>query len=137
MNSEIICIMCPLGCRMLIELEEAKILHVKGNKCKEGLGYAQQEISFPGRVLTTTIKTTIPEIPLLPVRSEKPIPKDQLENCMEVIARHVATKPLIKAGDVVISRILGLDANIISCATIGEGVSHKGQSYWTAGQVKS
>lgn len=136
MNREIICIMCPLGCRMVIGVEEAAILHVKGNKCKEGLEYAQQETSFPGRVLTTTIKTTIPEVPLLPVRSEKPIPKDQLENCMEVIARHVVTEQIIKAGDIVISRILGLDAHIISCATIGEWVSHEGQSSCTAEQAK-
>jgi CxxC motif-containing protein len=137
MNREIVCIMCPLGCRMWVRVEEAAILHVKGNKCKEGLEYAQQEISFPGRVLTTTIKTTIPEVPLLPVRTEKPIPKDQLENCMDIIARHVVTKPLIKAGEVVISSILGLDVHIISCATIGEGVRNEGQSSWTAGQAKS
>lgn len=119
MTKEIICIVCPLGCEMevQVEVEGTEVTGVKGNRCKKGEEYARQEVFFPGRILTTTVETGNPETPLLPVRSDKPILKDKLEECMKVIAKHVVTKPL-QLGDVVISNVLGLDANIITSRSL-------------------
>ena len=63
MNQEIICIICPLGCRMDVELEGSDVRSVKGNQCKKGIKHAQKEVTFPGRILTTTVRTDIPGVP--------------------------------------------------------------------------
>ena len=78
-----------------------------------GKTYFKQEVFSPGRVLTTTVKTDNPEAPLLPVRSDKLIPKDRLTECMKVIAEHTARGP-IHLGQVVIDNILDLNINIIA-----------------------
>jgi len=117
MSKEVICIMCPLGCKMVVQVEGAEVTQLEGNKCKKGEEYARQEVSFPSRILTTTVETGNPEAPLLPVRSDKPILKDKLEGCMKVIAKHVVTGPL-QPGGIVISNILGLDVNIITSRSL-------------------
>jgi CxxC motif-containing protein len=102
---------------MDVQVEGAEVIRLEGNKCKKGEEYARQEVFFPGRILTTTAKTTNPVAPLLPVRSRKAIPKDKLRECMRVIAKHVVTGPL-QLGDVVIPDILGLDVDIVACRTL-------------------
>ena len=117
MNKEIICIVCPLGCRMDVELDGNEVKSVQGHQCKLGPKHAQKEVRFPGRILTTTVTTDIPDIPLLPVRSNKEIPKDQLMSCMGEISRH-RISGAIKMGETIIEDILGLGVNIVACRTI-------------------
>jgi len=117
MTKEIICIKCPLGCRMNVELDENDVKDVKGHQCKQGKKHAQKEVLFPGRVLTTTVKTDVPEFPLLPIRSNKEIPKNQLMLCMGEISKRQVNSP-IEIGQPIIKDILGLGVDIIACRTI-------------------
>jgi len=52
-------------------------------------------------------------LPLIPVRSDKPIPKDKLEDTLNLIAKTL-TKAPIKMGDILIKNVLGLEINIIA-----------------------
>ena len=117
MSREIICIVCPLGCRMEVALEGTEVKTVTGNQCKKGVKHAEKEVVFPGRVLTTTMKTDIPGIPLLPVRSSKELPKDRLMDCMGEIATQGIIGS-IKLGQPVIKNILGLGVDITACRSI-------------------
>ena len=113
----IICIVCPLGCRLDVECDGNEVIAVKGHNCKEGKKYAQKEVLFPGRVLTTTVKTGFPGFPMLPVRSNKEIPKDRLIECMTEISKYKVNEPT-EIGHPVIADILGLGIDIISCRTV-------------------
>ncbi len=116
MTEEIICIVCPLGCRMDVEVDGRDVKTVNGHQCKLGKKHARREILFPGRILTTTVKTGLPEFPLLPVRSNEEIPKDQLMPCMIEISKLRVNSP-IEIGGLIIKDILGLSVDIISCRT--------------------
>ena len=116
MNKEIICIVCPLGCPMEVALDGTEVTSVTGNQCKKGVKHAEKEVTFPGRILTTTVKTDFLDIPLLPVRSNKEIPKDQLMACMGEISKHHINAS-IKLGEAVIVDILGLGVDIVACRT--------------------
>lgn len=117
MAEEIICIVCPLGCLMDVECEGTEIITMKGHQCKQGKKHAQKEVQFPGRVLTTTVKTAFADFPLLPVRSNKEIPKDQLISCMVEIAKQKVSEPT-DLGQPVVRDILGLGVDIIACRTV-------------------
>lgn len=117
MSNNIICIVCPIGCEMEVELDGKNVKSVKGHLCKKGPKHAQKELTFPGRILTTTMRTDMPEIVLLPVRSSKEIPKDQLIKCMGEIAKHKVHGP-IKIGEPVIKNILGLGVDIVASRTV-------------------
>lgn len=117
MTEEIICIVCPLGCRMSVELDGREVAAVNGHQCKQGKKYARNEVLFPGRVLTTTVKTDFSDFPMLPVRSNKEIPKDQLIPCMMEISKQRISEPT-QIGQPVIRDILGLGVDIISCRSV-------------------
>ena len=50
------CIMCPMGCEMTVTVENGKVIDVKGNTCPRGAKYANDEVTAPKRMLTTTVR---------------------------------------------------------------------------------
>ncbi|TFF63724.1 MAG: DUF1667 domain-containing protein [Promethearchaeota archaeon] len=107
------CIVCPTGCE--IEVKEAPEGDVtfEGYTCKRGLEYAKQEFYEPKRILTTTIRVENGFLPLIPVRTDKPILKNKLNDALKVIAETIVKAP-IKRGDLLIENIVGEEANIIA-----------------------
>ena len=59
MVKDIICVACPMGCQISVELnDDGEILSVTGNTCKRGDAYARTECTHPERSLTTTVKVS-------------------------------------------------------------------------------
>ncbi|MFX1297391.1 MAG: DUF1667 domain-containing protein [Promethearchaeota archaeon] len=108
----ITCIGCPSGCQIEITKigNEFKVI---GNECKRGEKYAIEEFTDPKRILTTTLQVENGILPLIPVRTEKPIPKDKLFDCMDYLSKVKKTAP-IKMGDILVKNILNLNVNIIA-----------------------
>jgi len=73
MDKKLVCVVCPVGCRMQLTgtLED---LQVVGNVCDKGITYAYDEITNPLRVVCTTAKITGGIHSVIPVRTDKPIP---------------------------------------------------------------
>ncbi len=117
MRKEIICTICPIGCNILVEGEGENILSISGNQCNRGLEFATNEFLHPVRILTTSVKVTDSSTPLLPVRSNIPIPKELIMDCMKVI-KEVEVMAPIKSKDVIISDICHSGADIIAAASI-------------------
>jgi CxxC motif-containing protein len=117
MKKEMICIGCPMGCYLTVDYDGEKVLDVSGNRCKVGLQYAEKEISNPQRTLTSTVKVTNGALPLVSVKTNKPIPKNLLLEAMDLLAKVEVTAP-IEIGDVIIQNILNTDANIIATKNI-------------------
>ena len=117
MKKEIICTVCPRGCHIQVEGEGDKILSVEGYGCKRGLEYGSAEFAHPVRILTTTVKMAGIPNDLLPVRSTKPLPKEKLFECMEVIRATTAKLP-VKRYDVIISDICGCGVDIVATKTV-------------------
>lgn len=110
---EVICIQCPMGCHIEVLMSDAGVVEkITGFQCKEGKEYAPQECKSPKRVLTSTVRTESSSRPVLPVRSKRAVPKDKLTDCVRFLAA-MKVKPPLKAGDVVISNVLGTGTDII------------------------
>lgn len=111
MIRELTCIVCPIGCSLKVELDGEKIVSVSGNTCPRGAEYAKNECTNPVRTLTTTIicDDGMP----LPVKTDRPIPKDKLFEAMEIVNKSIAHLP-IGIGDVIIEGVFG--SNIVAAA---------------------
>ena len=118
MKKEIICTVCPRGCHIQVEGEGDKVLSVEGQGCKRGLEYATAEFAHPVRILTTLVKLAGVQNDLLPVRSNKPVPKEKLFDCMDVI-RATAVKAPVNRYDVVVADICGTGVDIVATKTLG------------------
>ena len=55
-RTNIICIGCPKGCRVLVESDNGEIINISGYRCSKGKEYAKKEFSNPKRILPTTVK---------------------------------------------------------------------------------
>lgn len=113
-EQEVICISCPLACVVTVMFDDGgNVSGVANNLCKEGEKYAIAECKFPGRVLTTTILTEGSLRKLLPVRTEKPIPKEWLIECMRSLSE-IKVKPPIKMGQIIVPDIMGTGADLVA-----------------------
>ena len=108
------CIVCPKGCPLhIIFDEEGKIASVTGNTCPRGAVYGENELLHPVRTLTTTVRTVSGK--LLPVKTDKPIPKEHLFDAMEQVNR-LAAPDTAKIGDVLLADLFG--ANLVATADL-------------------
>ncbi|HEY5583896.1 MAG TPA: DUF1667 domain-containing protein [Ruminiclostridium sp.] len=111
---EIVCIVCPNGCRMKVFVnEENKVTLVEHAMCKNGVAYAKKEIQSPQRSLTSTIKVINGNLPLVSVRSDRPIAKEKIEEAISELRKLELQAP-IEYHQIIIHDILGTGANIIS-----------------------
>ncbi len=107
------CIVCPTGCSIKVVGKDANDVSFEGYHCKRGLEYAEQEFREPKRILTTTMKVENGTLPLIPVRTDKPLLKGKLNEALKIIAQNQIKAP-IKMGDILIENILDEDINIIA-----------------------
>ena len=113
MVKNMICIECPKGCALSVDVENGKVVHVQGAKCPKGSAYAVIEVHDPMRILTTTVVVEGLPLKLIPVRTNKPIPKKDILKAMEFI-KNVKVKTPVKVGDVVVNDLLGLGVKVIA-----------------------
>ena len=119
MKKEMICIGCPMGCYLTVDYVGTKIDNVSGNRCKVGLEYAEKEVSNPQRTLTTTVKVKNGNLPLVSVRTNKPIPKSRIFDAMNLLAKVEVDAP-IKIGEPIIQNVLDTGVNIIATKNISK-----------------
>ena len=111
---EITCISCPMGCDVEIEVnDDDEIVEIEGNNCKAGEEYVKNEYHNPTRVLPTTARVKGGVLPLVPVKTNKPMPKPLLDDAMAEIAKVELEAP-VKLGDIVIEDILDTGVDIVA-----------------------
>ncbi len=114
-SAEVICLDCPTACHLELVLDNGgSVIECRGAQCKRGLPYAQQELKEPRRVLTTTVLTEGSKAPLLSVRTDRPIPRDQLKEAV-VSLGCLRVRPPVRAGQVVLAGLMDSAASIVAC----------------------
>lgn len=117
-KKELICISCPLGCNLEVSIDDEDI-KVRGNSCKRGEVYGIKECTNPTRIVTSTIfvKNGVEEV--LPVKTEKDIPKDKIFDCIRLL-KDIEVEAPVKIGDVVVANVLGTGINVVATKSMEE-----------------
>lgn len=114
--SEIICTVCPLGCKMRVN-KKGDFVEVKGG-CSRGKDYAKQEIRDPRRVVATTVAVRQGALKRVPVRTSCPFPKKKIFQLMQVIDRLEVEAPL-RSGEVILQDVAGEKGiNLLATRTV-------------------
>ena len=79
---EMICISCPIGCRLTVTQDDDRDVVVEGNKCARGKVYGEEEYLAPKRMVTCTCRTDSEEFPRVPVRTIAPIPIECIDGLL-------------------------------------------------------
>lgn len=116
-RKKITCILCPIGCKIVVQSngKTAKIL--EGNKCKKGIEYAYHEALDPKRMLTSSVKVIHGEWPLVSVKSSKPVPKKYLFDILNDI-KQTSIKAPITIGQIIIENAGKHDISIIATRNV-------------------
>lgn len=105
MKKNITCIVCPRGCRMTAEVQGEHIT-VTGNTCPMGEKHAVDEILHPVRSLTSIVRVKNRPDTMVSVKSEAPVPKEEMFAIMEIIRKTAVDAP-IAIGDCILDHIAG------------------------------
>ncbi|MFP4561823.1 MAG: DUF1667 domain-containing protein [Spirochaetia bacterium] len=114
---ELVCISCPVGCRLEAVLNGDGSLSVSGNQCPKGEEYAREEIRAPKRIVTTTVRLAGPGRRRVPVRTDKPLPKERIEPLLSVLHTMVLDPPVGK-GDRVLSDVGGTGVDVVASLSV-------------------
>lgn len=106
-----------MGCYLTVEYVEKTVQKVTGNRCNVGLDYAEKEISNPERTLTTTVKVKCGHLPLVSVRTNKPLSKDRIFDTMNLLAKIEVEAP-IKIGETIVQNVFDTKINIVATKNI-------------------
>ncbi|KYK29289.1 molybdopterin oxidoreductase [Thermoplasmatales archaeon SG8-52-1] len=104
-EKDITCIVCPIGCKILIKTNGKQCEILKGSKCKKGTDYARNEALDPRRMLTSSILVNNGEWPLVSVKSSKPVPKGKVFSVLKEIKKTKVNAP-VKSGQIIIKQKL-------------------------------
>ena len=113
MTKKLTCIECPKGCVLAVDVENSRVIKVTGNQCPKAEQYAISEIENPSRILTSTVLGQGLILKMIPVRTNKPIPKSRIFEAMAEIKKIRVGRPLT-SGEVIVKNFLGLDADLIA-----------------------
>ncbi len=114
MEKQFICIICPRSCPITVDTET---MVIKGNKCMRGRQYVNSELTEPRRTLTSTVRIESEKVMLLPVKTDRPIKKEDLFAAMKKISK-ISVKAPIRIGEVIVSDFTEDGTNLISTKTI-------------------
>ncbi len=120
---ELICITCPMGCHLSIDIDEHSEMKVTGNRCIRGEQYAREEILNPKRVVTYTCEALLPEnfpvangsevLHRVPVRTTNAFPKERIPELIAAL-RALSIRVPVERGDIVIKDALGTGIDVIA-----------------------
>lgn len=120
-SKELICVICPNGCRLQAEVIEQGshliVQNITGHLCEKGPEWAEQEIVNPMRNIASSIIVDQGDFPLVSVRTDSPVPLENIFDVMKEI-KALKLKSPVKTGDVIIEKVAGLPCNIIATRNV-------------------
>lgn len=114
---EFVCIGCPLGCNVTVELDGTEIKNITGNTCPRGANYVTKELTDPRRIVTSLVRVTDGELPVVSVKTASDIPKDKIRDCIRAL-KDVELPAPVQVGDVVLENVCGTGINVVATKTI-------------------
>ncbi len=113
----LICIGCPLGCPLTVEMEGNEVKSVAGNTCPRGEAYAKKELTNPTRIVTSTVRVAGGKLAMVSVKTESDIPKGKIFDCVKALKDVEVIAP-VKIGDVIVENVAGTGVNVIATKNV-------------------
>jgi CxxC motif-containing protein len=122
LKKQITCIVCPVSCEISITYTESawngiKVMTVDGNICERGREFVIKEMENPERTIASSVLVEGGDLPLVSVRTDKPISKAKIFEVMNIINQCKIKAP-VKRNQIIVKNILDLNINIIATKTV-------------------
>jgi CxxC motif-containing protein len=114
---DLICIGCPLGCAITVEMDGTKIISVQGNTCPRGDAYARKEVTAPTRIVTSSVHVKGGINAMVNVKTASDVPKDKIFDCIEALRGVEVTAPVC-IGDVIVPNAADTGVDIVAARNV-------------------
>jgi len=118
-KKKLICISCPIGCELEVEMEGKKIVEISGNNCKRGAEYGKKECTNPTRIVTSTVVVGGGVLSVVSVKTELDIPRELVFDTIKELKKVCLEAP-VTIGQIVIENIFNTGINIIATSSVKE-----------------
>jgi CxxC motif-containing protein len=112
-----VCVVCPIGCEIDVVHEGSTIVSMEGNKCEKSVEFVSQELIEPMRILTTTVRIQGSRWTVVPVRTDRAVPRRLFPRIMKRLGLVELQAP-VNMLEVVLRDILHTGANVIATRTM-------------------
>ena len=112
-RKELICIGCPLGCNLTVEMDGEQVVSVSGNTFKRGDDYARKELTDPRRIVTSTVPVAGGNLPVVSVKTATDIPKNKIRECLLALKGVTLTAP-VQIGDVIVENVADTGVDVVA-----------------------
>jgi CxxC motif-containing protein len=124
MERKMVCISCPIGCRLTVTWEDESDVTVRGNRCAKGEAYAREEILAPKRVVTATVpvvssRKAAQEARRLSVKTSSPLLKEHIPALLDALYSMQVKEP-VRCGDVLLRNFAGTGVDLVATRTLEE-----------------
>ena len=112
-----ICIGCPLGCTLSVEMNGNEVINVTGNTCPKGKIYAEKEMTNPTRIVTSTVRVVNGDRVTVSCKTKSDIPKRMVFDVARALKEVVVEAP-VAIGDILIEDVAGTGVAIVATSTV-------------------
>lgn len=116
-RKNLICINCPMGCALAVEMEGDMVVSVSGNTCNRGEVYARKEMTNPTRIVTSTVRVAGGKSGMVSVKTKEDIPKGKIFECVREL-KNVLVQAPVCIGDVIVSNIAETGVAVVATGNI-------------------
>lgn len=114
---ELICIGCPLGCMLTVDIEGNEVVNVTGNTCPRGKTYAEKEVTNPTRIVTSSVKVSGGDRVSVACKTKSDIPKSKIFDVARALKGIVVEAPVC-IGDVLVENVADTGVEIVATSTV-------------------
>ncbi len=113
----LICIGCPLGCPLEVEMNGPEVVSVSGHTCRNGEKYARKELTNPTRIVTSTVRVQGGTLAMVSVKTASDIPKGKIFDCVRELQAIDVPAP-VAIGDVILPDVASTGVAIVATKNV-------------------
>ena len=117
-KKELTCIGCPMGCPLVVEMENGAVSKVTGNTCPRGDAYGRKEVTNPTRIVTSTVRVEGGTLPVVSCKTRTDIPKGKIFDVVRALKTVTVPAP-VAIGQVLVDNVADTGVEIIATKNVG------------------
>ena len=114
---DLTCIGCPMGCQIRVTLEGGQVKTTEGYTCRRGDVYARKEVTNPTRIVTSSVRVSGGELPVVSVKTASDIPREKIGECVKAL-KELQTEAPVAIGDVLLRDVAHTGVDIVATRNV-------------------
>ncbi len=113
----LICIGCPMGCPLTVEIQDNGEVTVSGNTCPRGAAYGKKEVTNPTRIVTSSVRVENGTLGMVSCKTSCDIPKGKIFDVVRALKTVSVPAPVV-IGQVLVKHVAGTEADIVATKNV-------------------